>query len=188
MKSKDQDPMTVTPQCVVALTWTLKDTLGEELDTLDDPVEFLVGGNDLLAKIEEALQGHQAGDALQLHLEPVDAFGDYDDRLLFLEPRERFPAELEVGMGFEGLPPGCNPTAPRDRLFFVSDIYPDHVVLDGNHPLAGIALRIHLKLHAVREATEEEIGAGTLGTGFFRTQIDAPDSDGDDDSAPHTLH
>ena len=81
MKSKDQDPMTVTPQCVVALTWTLKDTLGEELDTLDDPVEFLVGGNDLLAKIEEALQGHQAGDALQLHLEPVDAFGDYDDRL-----------------------------------------------------------------------------------------------------------
>jgi hypothetical protein len=35
-------------QCVVALTWTLKDTLGEELDVLDEPVEFLVGGNDLL--------------------------------------------------------------------------------------------------------------------------------------------
>lgn len=183
MKSKDPTPMAVTPQCVVALTWTLKDTLGETLDELEEPVEFLVGGSDLLGKIEEALQGHQAGDKLDLHLEPREAFGDYDDRLLFLEPRERFPAELEEGMGFEGLPPGCNPAAPRDRLYFVSDIYPDHVVLDGNHPLAGIALRIHLKLHAVREATEEEIGQGTLGAGFFRTQLDAPDT-----PPPPTLH
>ena len=50
--------MKITPQCVVALTWTLKDTLGEVLDELDEPVEFLLGGNDLLASIEEALQGH----------------------------------------------------------------------------------------------------------------------------------
>jgi FKBP-type peptidyl-prolyl cis-trans isomerase SlyD len=187
MKSKDQDPMAVTPQCVVALTWTLKDTLGELLDELDEPVEFLVGGNDLLGKIEEALQGHQAGDTLDLHLEPQDAFGDYDDRLLFLEPRDRFPAELAVGVGFEGLPPGCNPAAPRDRLFFVSDIYPDHVVLDGNHPLAGIAIRIRIKVKAVREATEEEIGQGTLGAGFFRTQLDVSDAAGSP-PVPPTLH
>ena len=187
MKPKDQDRMAVTPQCVVALTWTLKDTLGEVLDELDEPVEFLVGGSDLLAKIEEALQGHQSGDTLNLHLEPIDAFGDYDDRLLFLEPRERFPEQLEEGMGFEGLPPGCNPAAPRDRLYFVSDIYPDHVVLDGNHPLAGIALRIQLKLHAVREATEAEIGEGTLGAGFFRTQVDVGDP-ADTPPVPPTLH
>ena len=47
--------MEITPQCVVALTWTLKDTLGETLDKLTDPVEFLVGGGDLLARIEDAL-------------------------------------------------------------------------------------------------------------------------------------
>lgn len=189
MKSDTRHPLTVTPQCVVALTWTLKDTLGEELDVLDEPVEFLVGGSDLLGKIEEALQGHSAGDAVDLHLEPQDAFGDYDDRLLFLEPRERFPENIEEGMGFEGLPEGCNPSAPRDRLYFVSDIYPDHVVLDGNHPLAGIALRIRLKIHSVREATEEEIGRGTLGAGFFRMDLDPNAGDGDDESAPpRTLH
>lgn len=187
MKSDAASPMAVTPQCVVALSWTLKDTLGEELDLLEEPVEFLVGGNDLLGKIEEALQGHVAGDTLDLHLEPLDAFGDYDDQLLFLEPRDRFPEQLEEGMGFEGLPPGCNPAAPRDRLFFVSDIYPDHVVLDGNHPLAGIAIRIHLKLHAVREATEEEIGQGTLGAGFFRTQLDVTDP-AQSPPVPPTLH
>lgn len=164
--------MKITPQCVVSLTWTLKDTLGEALDELDEPTEFLVGGHDLLAKIDEALQGHAVGDVLELHLEPEHAFGDFDDQLLYLEPRSCFPAELEEGMAFEGLPPGCNPAAPADRLYFVSEIYPEHVVMDANHPLAGIALRIALKVHAVREATLEEVGQGTLGTGFFK--LDTP--------------
>ena len=62
--------MEITTQCVVALTWTLKDTLGEELDVLDEPVEFLLGGNDLLPSIEAALQGHAAGDKVQLQIEP----------------------------------------------------------------------------------------------------------------------
>ena len=70
--------MEITQHCVVGLTWTLKDTLGEVLDELDEPVEFLLGGDDLLHKIEEALQGHEAGAKLDLHLEPEEAFGDYD--------------------------------------------------------------------------------------------------------------
>jgi FKBP-type peptidyl-prolyl cis-trans isomerase SlyD len=161
--------MEITPHCVVALTWTLKDSLGEVLDELDEPVEFLVGGNDLLAKIEDALQGHEPGDRLDLALEPLDAFGDYDENLVFLEPRSVFPKELEEGMTYEGLPPGAtSKDAPANLLYTVTEIYPEHVVLDGNHPLAGIALRLHLKVEAVREATEEEVGQGTLGTGFFR--------------------
>ena len=170
--------MEVTDQCVVALTWVLKDTLGETLDVLNTPVEFLVGGDDLLARIEQALQGYSAGASVQLHLEPEDAFGDYNDQLIFLEKRELFPAEIEEGMTFDGmaLPEGCNPDAPRTALYTVAEIYPDHIVLDGNHPLAGIALRLQLTVEAVREATEEEIGRGTAGTGFFRIQPQAPGS------------
>jgi FKBP-type peptidyl-prolyl cis-trans isomerase SlyD len=179
--------MKITPQCVVALTWTLKDTLGEVLDELGEPVEFLVGGNDLLAKIDETLQNHQAGDELELHLEPDNAFGDFDDQLLFLEPRSAFPADLEEGMAFEGLPKGCNPEAPADKVYFVSEIYPEHVVLDANHPLAGIALRLKLKVHAVREATEAEVGQGTLGTGFFRLGGD-PSGPVPTNEGGHTLH
>ena len=164
--------MEIKQQCVVALTWTLKDTLGEELDVLDDPVEFLVGGTDLFEAIEEALQGHEVGAKVDIQIEPEQGFGDFDDRLLFLEPRELFPAELEEGMTFEGasLPAGCNPDAPKNVLYTVSEIYPEHVVLDGNHPLSGIALRLSLKVEGVREATEEEIGRGTAGTGFFKIQ------------------
>ncbi len=164
--------MKITPQCVVALTWTLKDTLGTELDVLDEPVEFLVGGNDLLVKVQEALQGYKAGDRLDLHLEPEDAFGDFNDQLLFLEPRSLFPNELEEGLTLEGsaMPAGCTPSMPKDAVYVVTDIYPEHVVLDGNHPLAGIAIRLSLKVESVREATLAEIGAGTCGSGFFKLQ------------------
>jgi FKBP-type peptidyl-prolyl cis-trans isomerase SlyD len=164
--------MEISQNCVVALTWVLKDTLGEELDVLDEPVEFLMGGKDLLPAIEEALQGHAVGASLNLQIEPEQAFGDFNDQLLFLEPRALFPAELEVGLTLEGsaLPAGCNPAAPKDALFTVTDIYPEHVVLDANHPLAGIAIRISLKVEGVREATEDEMERGSTGTGFFKIE------------------
>ena len=177
--------MDIKEQCVVALTWTLKDTLGDTLDELDEPVEFLLGGQDLLPKIEAALQGHGPGAKVDLHLEPEDAFGDFDDQLLFLEPRELFPKDIEEGLTIEGsaLPTGCNPEAPRNALYTIAQIYPEHVVLDGNHPLAGIALRLHLTVASVREATEAEIGRGTCGTGFFRIEV------GDQESSEgKTLH
>lgn len=171
--------MKITPQCVVALTWTLKDTLGDVLDELDEPVEFLLGGDDLLAKIEDALQGHQSGDLLSLHLEPEHAFGDYDENRVFLESRNIFPAELEEGMTFDGaaLPAGASANIPQENIYTVTEIYPEHVVLDGNHPLAGIAIRLAIKVESVRDATEGEIGEGSMGTGFFRLEPLAPGND-----------
>jgi FKBP-type peptidyl-prolyl cis-trans isomerase SlyD len=75
-------------------------------------------------------------------------------------------------MTFEGasLPAGCNEAAPKDTLYTVTEIYPEHVVLDGNHPLAGIALRLTMKIEALREATIDEVGRGSAGTGFFKIQ------------------
>jgi len=177
--------MEITEQCVVALTWTLKDTLGEELDILDEPVEFLLGGKDLLPVIEAALLGYSAGATVQLQIEPELAFGDFNDQLLFLEPRHLFPDELQEGLTMEGsaLPEGCNPNVPRDALYTITDIYPDHVVIDGNHPLAGIAIRLSMKVESVREATEEEIGRGSCGTGFFNLQLV-----GTVDPSDRTLH
>jgi FKBP-type peptidyl-prolyl cis-trans isomerase SlyD len=171
--------MEISEQCVVGLTWTLKDTLGDVLDVLEEPVEFLVGGDDLFAAIESALLGHEPGARVQLQLEPEQAFGDFNDRLLFLEPRSLFPEGIEEGMTFDGaaLPAGVSPDIPRDAIYTVSEIYPEHLVLDGNHPLAGIALRLDLTVRSVREATEEEIGRGTAGTGFFKVSPIAPGND-----------
>jgi FKBP-type peptidyl-prolyl cis-trans isomerase SlyD len=164
--------MNISSHCVVGLTWTLKDSLGDTLDILDEPVEFMVGGQDLLAVIDQALQGHALGDRVDLNIEPEDGFGDYDEQLVFLESRSRFPKELEEGMTFEGnaMPAGCSPDIPLQGLYTVTEIYPEHVVIDGNHPLAGIGLRLSLKVESVRDATEEESARGSTGSGFFQIQ------------------
>lgn len=161
-------PMLIRKPCVVALTWQLSDAQGDAIDRLDEPVEFFFGGEDLLPKVEEALDGQTVGFEAHLHLEPEHAFGDYDSELVCFENRELFPDELEPGMRFEGLPPGAaTPDMPPDAIYTVTEVYPSHVVLDGNHPLAGIALRLHLKVLDVREASEAEAEAGSVGTGVF---------------------
>jgi FKBP-type peptidyl-prolyl cis-trans isomerase SlyD len=166
----DNCPMKITPQCVVALTWTLKDTLGETLDQLDEPVEFLVGGRDLLDKIDEALQDHQAGDVLDIHLEPEHAFGDFDDQAVPGAP-QRLPGRVEEGMAFEGLPMGCTPgRTGRPAVLCERDLPRTRGAWTPTTPWPALRLRLKLKVHQVREATEAEVGQGSLGAGFFRLE------------------
>lgn len=156
--------MLISAPCVVSLTWQLTDAQNRAIDELAQPVEFFYGGDDLLEKVEEILAGHATGDQVQVQLEPEFAFGDYRAELVCFEDRKLFPEQLETGMAFEGLPAGhATPDMPGDTVYIVTEIYPSHVVLDGNHPLAGMALRLDLKVQAVREATEAEIEAGSVG-------------------------
>ena len=156
--------MIINRPCVVTLTWTLTDAQGHPIDELTAPTEFFFGGQDLLPKVEEALDGQETGHEAHLHLEPEHAFGDYDAQLVCFEARELFPAEIEEGMRFEGLPPGSRTEdMPADTIYTVTEIYPSHVVLDGNHPLAGMALRLRLTVQDVRTATEDEVEAGSVG-------------------------
>ena len=167
--------MLITPPCVVSLTWKLQDTQGSLIDELPDPVEFFFGGDDLLAKVEEALAEQAAGYAVVLHLEPEHAFGDYDPALVFFEARSVFPDAVEVGMQFDGVPPGAaTPGMPTDAIYTVTEVYPGHVVLDGNHPLAGIALRLDLVVRDVRAATAAEVEAGSVGEPVFTVMHTAP--------------
>ncbi|GIX23736.1 MAG: FKBP-type peptidyl-prolyl cis-trans isomerase [Caldimonas sp.] len=156
--------MRITSPCVVSLTWRLEDTLGHLIDELSEPVEFFYGGDDLLAKVEEVLEGQEVGFETKLHLEPEHAFGEYDASLVFFEDRKLFSEHIEPGMQFDGLPEGITTRdMPADRIYTVTEVYDSHVVLDGNHPLAGMALRLALKVRGVREATEAEIENRSVG-------------------------
>jgi FKBP-type peptidyl-prolyl cis-trans isomerase SlyD len=167
--------MLITSPCVVSLTWRLQDTQGNLIDELADPVEFFVGGDDLLAKVEEALLDQAVGFEAALHLEPEHAFGDYRPELVFFEERSLFPDALEVGMQFDGIPEGAvTPGMPADAVYTVTEVYPAHVVLDGNHPLAGIGLRLDLVVRDVRPATQEEIASASVGEPLFTVMHTAP--------------
>jgi FKBP-type peptidyl-prolyl cis-trans isomerase SlyD len=160
--------MDITAPCVVSLTWTLSDAQGQLIDELAEPVEFFFGGEDLLPKVEEALTGQSEGFEAHLHLEPEHAFGEYESAWVCFESRQLFPDSLEPGMQVEGLPEGAStPDMPAGLIYTVTEVYPEHVVLDANHPLAGIALRIALKVAGVRAASAEELAAGSLGESPF---------------------
>lgn len=160
----DHPRMNITSPCVVTLTWVLSDAQGQLIDELTDPVEFFYGGEDLLPKVEEVLLGQHEGFEAHLHLEPEHAFGDYNPELVCFEERALFPEQVEAGMQIEGLPEGAQSAdMPQDLIYTITEVYPTHVVLDANHPLAGLALRIALKVVEVREATEDEQSAGTVG-------------------------
>ena len=136
--------MQIAAPCVVSLTWRLADAQGAEIDELTEPVEFFFGGDDLLAKVEEALAGQEAGFETTLHLEPEHAFGDYDAELVFFEDARDLPGG---GRGRHAVRRAAararrRRTCRDDAIYTVTEVYPDHVVLDGNHPLAGIALRL----------------------------------------------
>lgn len=161
--------------CVVSLTWTLHDAQGELIDVLEEPTEFLVGGDDLLAKVEEALIGQPLGAEVPIALQPDEAFGDYRPELVCFEARRLFPPELDIGMRFDGLPEGAaTPDMPKDTIYTVTEIYPEHVVLDGNHPLAGLGLRMHVQIRALREARADELAARSVGQGLVQVLEAAP--------------
>jgi FKBP-type peptidyl-prolyl cis-trans isomerase SlyD len=152
----------IAKDTVVSLDVELADLWGNVLERSGEPVHYLHGGyGDLLPAVEAALEAKQPGAQVELRLEPEDAYGDYDAALVRIEERARFPEKLEVGMQFEGVPGDASPGAEVDATIYrVTDIAEGKVVLDGNHPYAGVALKFTCKVRDVRRATADEVARG----------------------------
>ena len=131
---------------------------------------------------------NKPGFETQIQLEPADAFGEYDPDLVKIEPRDRFPEPLEVGMQFEGTPEEGD--EDLDSLIYtVTDVAEDKVVLDGNHPLAGMSLRFALSVKEVREATEDEIQhEHAHGADGLEVLDEDDDDDAEEGKSRPTLH
>lgn len=156
--------MQVAKNTVVTLDYNVTDPDGELVDAGKDPLVYLHGGyDDIFPMIEEALQGKKVGESVVVKMQPDDAFGEYDAELIQIEPRKSFPKELQVGMQFEGLPEGGE--EDEAIIYRVTEIADDRVVLDGNHPLAGMALVFTCTVTAVRPASADEIAHGHIHDG-----------------------
>ena len=125
----------------------MHDAQGVQLQAPSD-LTYLHGGyGELLVALEAALEGKAAGDSVGVQLEPEQAFGEYDAALVRVEPAERYGEGIAVGMEVE----------EDERFYTVTDIAAGKIVLDGNHPLAGMALRFYCQVIGVRSAKAEEI-------------------------------
>jgi FKBP-type peptidyl-prolyl cis-trans isomerase SlyD len=180
--------MKIAKNTVVSVAYKLSDAQGNLIEESDEPMVYLHGGYDgTFPKIEEALDGHETGFSTQIQLEPGDAFGDYDPELVKIEPRDRFPEPLEVGMQFEGTPEESDDELDT-LVYTVTDVADDKVVLDGNHPLAGMALRFALTVEEVRDATPDEIEHEHAHGADGLEVIDFDEDDDTDDDKSPTLH
>src|SRR3954465_11215602 len=142
--------MQVSKNAVVSLDIELSDLWGDLIQRSEEPVQYLHGGyGNLFPVVEAQLEGKSVGDSVETRLEPEDAFGDYDENLLRVEPRDSFPEALGVGMRFEGSSIG----AGEEETYPITDIADGRVVLEGDHPLAGMALKFVPSVVAVRPAT-----------------------------------
>ena len=149
--------MQITKNTVVSLTYELFDTDGKLIEKTDGPIEYLHGGyQGIFPLVEQALAGKTAGEACRVRLEPDDGFGDYDAQLVHLEPRNKFPDNIAVGMQFEGR----GVESGTSLVYTVTNIAEDKVVVDGNHPLAGKTLHFAGTVTLVRVATAEELAHG----------------------------
>ena len=148
--------MKITKDTAVTITFKVADATGRLIEETREPVAYLHGGyGNTLPKLEEALEGQEAGFQTAVSLSVEDAFGPRDPALETTMPKAEFPPGVKVG----GLIQRPGPDG-QTRTYNVVKIKGPVVVLDGNHPLAGQALRFTLKVLSVRAASPEEIAHG----------------------------
>jgi len=210
----DKLRMKIEKNTIVSLRYKLTDAQNNVIEEPDAPMVYLHGGYEgTFPKIESMLDGQDIGYEATIQLEPNEAFGEYDPELLKIEPRTRFPEPLEVGMQFEGIPDSdadeesedisasaddADDTDDEPLIYTVTDVADNQVVLDGNHPLAGMALRFWVQVEDVRAATDDEI-QNRYPEGSENFTFSMPNEDADEEDflekalslktqAPRTLH
>ena len=147
--------MHITKDTAVTLSYRVTDpATGKPLDT--GHLAYLHGGyENIFPKVEAALEGQAVGHAANVDLAMEDAFGARDESLVRTIPKSEFPPGVKVGGQLQGAGADGQP-----QVFNVVKIKGPEVHLDGNHALAGQAMRFAATVKAVRAATAEEIAHG----------------------------
>ncbi len=150
--------MKIAKDTVVSLAYQVRTKDGVLVDetTVVAPLEYLHGAGNLIKGLEDALEGREKGDKFDVEINSENAYGDYNDNLVQIVPRDVFVGvdELEVGMRF--LADTDHGPVPVE----ITAIDGDNVTIDGNHMLAGQDLKFNVEVVDVREATQEELSHG----------------------------
>jgi FKBP-type peptidyl-prolyl cis-trans isomerase SlyD len=159
----------VGPGQWVKIEYEIRDGRGNLLESTEEPVEFVYGFGDLVPGLEEALEGANRGEALNVTIPPEDAYGTRDESNVFEVERDEFPEDATIEVGNEFVAEGEDGTTLNMRI---TEVHDDYVVVDANHPLAGETLNVQVRVLDVRKATDDEVLAA-------KAEASAPEPDGE---------
>ena len=152
--------MQVADNMAVSIHYTLTNDAGEVLDSSigDEALVFLQGSGNIISGLEDALVGKVAGDKFNVRIAPEDAYGELMEDMIQVISRDMFEGidDIEVGMQFHA------DVSSGSGIVTVVSIDDDNITIDGNHPLAGLALTFDVEVIDVRPATEEETAHGHI--------------------------
>ena len=112
-----------------------------------EPLQFQVGSGQIIPGFEEALIGKKVGDKVTVNIQPEFAYGPVREDLMVKVPLDKMPGEVEVGQSLHAVGSNGQPIPVTVR-----EVNEDHVVIDGNHPLAGKELTFDIEVIGVHES------------------------------------
>jgi FKBP-type peptidyl-prolyl cis-trans isomerase SlyD len=175
----------ISPNAHVTVDYELCDEDGDIVDASEgdggEPIRYVHGYGMLVPGLESALAGLRAGDERDV-IVPADAgYGEYDEDLVLSIDRRELPdpPRVRVGDEFTAESPDGD-----DVALTVLEVEDDTVVVDANHPLAGMTLRYHVKVREVRLATEEEIKHAAADLDEAYRHVHGPDCDHSQEPRP----
>lgn len=150
--------MQIAKDLVANIEYTLTDDAGNVIDSSvgGEPLAYLHGAGNIIPGLEDALEGKQAGDSFKVSIAPADGYGEKNEGLMQVVPKEMFQGvdNIEVGMQFHAQ------TDHGMQVITVAAVDGDNITVDGNHPLAGQNLNFDVKVIEVRAASAEELDHG----------------------------
>jgi len=154
--------MQISKDKVVAIHYTLKNDAGKVIDSSEggEPLVYLHGAQNIIVGLEKALEGKVSDDALQVSIDPAEAYGEHNKELTQVVPKSMFEGveKIEAGMEFQAQ------TEQGVEVIRIAAVDGDDITIDGNHPLAGERLHFEVVVAEVREASEDELKHGHVHT------------------------
>ncbi len=140
----------------IAYSGTLPD--GSAFDSSDgkDPLEFMIGGGQMIPQFEQNLIGLRKGDKKTFTIAAADAYGTRDETAMQEVPLTAF-GDLELTKGMQLAT--SNPVTGEQMIVTVAELKKDVAVIDFNHPLAGKDLTFAIEVVDVRKPTKDELSA-----------------------------
>jgi FKBP-type peptidyl-prolyl cis-trans isomerase SlyD len=152
--------MQIADNMAVSIHYTLTNDDGEVLDSSigEEALVYLHGGGNIISGLEKALHGKVAGDKFNVRIAPEDAYGELMEDMIQVISRDMFEGidNIEVGMQFH------SDVSSGSGVVTVVNIENDDITIDGNHPLARLALTFDVEVIDVRAATQEEVAHGHI--------------------------